>query len=298
MKRIGLVLEGGGLRGIFTAGVLDFFLDKGIEFDYVVGVSAGACNLMGYVSKHRGYYRDVCLKDASEDPFFGIVQMADSHKFVDLDKAFDVYAEKENFDFDKLLNAKEEWELVVSNINTGLAEYKTETHDLDRLMRIGKASCSIPILTLPVELDDNLYLDGGICDSIPIRRAEEMGCDYTVVIATRRNGVYCHSSELEKQAYSRLFAKKYPNFYEALVNRKDMYVDEISYIEKQVENGKSFLIRPTLPETGRLEKDTSKLSLSYYHGYTKAEEVYDDLIKFINDNKKDTIKDKITNIFK
>lgn len=298
MKKIGLVLEGGGLRGIFTAGVLDFFLDKGIKFDYVVGVSAGACNLMGYVAERRGYYRDVVLNDASEDPFFGIVQMADSHRFVDLDKVFDVYAEKEDFDFDKFLNAKSEWELVVSNINTGLAEYKNEHSDINRLKLIGKASCSIPILTLPVELDDNLYLDGGICDSIPIRRAEEMGCDYTVVIATRRKGVYCHSSEIEKQAYSRLFAKKYPNFYNALINRKDMYVDEISYIEKQVENGKSFLIRPTLPETGRLEKDTSKLSLSYYHGYTKAEEVYDDLMKFINEAKKETIKDKITNIFK
>ncbi|MDO4940494.1 MAG: patatin family protein [Erysipelotrichaceae bacterium] len=298
MKKIGLVLEGGGLRGIFTAGVLDFFLDKGIEFDYVVGVSAGACNLMGYVAKRRGYYRDVVLNDASEDPFFGIMQMADSHKFVDLDKAFDVYAEKEHYDYDKLLNSKTDWDLVVSNINTGLAEYKNEHIDLERLKLIGKASCSIPVLTSPIELDGNVYLDGGICDSIPIKRAEEVGCDYTVVVATRRKGVYCHCSEIEKQAYSRLFSKKYPNFYRMLTNRQEMYIDQITYAENQEKNGKSFLIRPTLPETGRLEKDTSKLSLSYYHGYTKAEELYNDLAMFMNNAKKETIKDKITNIFK
>lgn len=281
MKKIGLVLEGGGLRGIFTAGVLDFFLDKGIKVDYVVGVSAGSCNAYAYLTGKRAYFKDCILNEKGFDSFFGIAQMAESKKLVNLDKVFEDFADKYNFDYSKLIHSKTEWEVVVSNIKTGLPEYKTEKRSITRAQTIGKASCSLPILTFPVKIGGKLYLDGGICDSIPIRRAEEKGCDKTIVIATRRKGRYCHVSDTEKPVYSSLYGSKYPKFLEAVYNREDMYKEEVAYIESQVKKGKTFLIRPTLPEVGRLETNTSKISLAYYHGYSKAEELYPELLEFL-----------------
>lgn len=281
MNKIGLVLEGGGIRGIFTAGVLDFFLDKGIRFDYVVGVSAGSCNGMGYLVRKRNFMKDCVINETGRDAFFGIAQMADSHKLIDLDKVFDDYAEKYDFDYNKLLNSRTPWEFVVSNVETGKAEYKSEKVDIKRAKQIGKASCSLPILSSPRELDGNLYLDGGVCDSIPLKHAQEWGCKYNVVIATRRKGIYPHLSEVEKPAVKSLYGKKYPNFLEAIYNREQEYINVSNYIDEQVDARTTFVIRPTLPETGRLETDISKISLAYYHGYTKAEEVYKDLLKFM-----------------
>lgn len=237
--------------------------------------------MFAYLGNQRRYYLDCLTNETGFDSCYGIKQMAFSHKYLDLDKVFDEYATKYKYDYNKILNSETEWEMVVSNIETGKPEYKCERQDVNRLKAIGSASCSLPIITFPVELDGNLYLDGGICDSIPIKRAEEMGCEYNVVIETRRKDHFCHISDLEKPAYQRLYGKKYPNFLNAAFEREQMYRDEISYIDEQVKNGKVFLIRPTLPEVSRLEKDLGKISLSYYHGYTKAEEVYKDLLKFM-----------------
>lgn len=281
MKKVGLVLEGGGLRGIFTAGVIDFFLDKGIEFDYVVGASAGACNTLGYLAKKRGFVKQGMTNVNGKDAFFGVAQMVDSHKYVNLDRVFLDYAEKYELDYDTFLKSKTKWDMVVSNIETGKPEYKHENKDVKRVQTIGIASCSLPLLTFPVELDGKLYLDGGITDSIPIERAEEMGCEYNVVIATRRKGHYCHLSKAEKPAYNSLYGKKYPKFLEAIYDREERYKKQVSYIEEQAKNKKVVLIRPTLPEAGRLEKDTSKLELSYYHGYAKAQDAYNDILELM-----------------
>lgn len=281
MKKVGLVLEGGGLRGIFTSGVLDFFLDKGIKVDYVIGVSAGCANAYSYIAGKKGFFKDCVLNEKGFNSFFGIAQMAESKKLMNLDKVFEDFAEKYKFDYSKLIHSDIEWEAVVSNIETGLPEYKTEKKSIKKAQTIGKASCSLPILTFPVEIDKKLYLDGGICDSIPIRRAEEKGCDKIIVVATRRKGRYCHVSEAEKPIYNSLYGSKYPCFLEAIYKREEMYKEEISYIESNAKKGKIFLIRPTLPEAGRLETNTSKISLAYYHGYAKAEDQYEELKKYL-----------------
>ena len=144
--------------------------EKGLSFSYVVGVSAGSCNLFAYVGKQRGYARACMIQKDRSNSFWGVPQMVESHKFVDLDKVFYDYAEQYDFDFDEFIANPIEWEMVVSNIETGLAEYM-HTDDIERSRIIGKASCSMPGLTSPVEIDGQYYLDGGICDSIPIRRA-------------------------------------------------------------------------------------------------------------------------------
>ena len=270
LSKTGLVLEGGGLRGVFTSGVIDCFLDNDIRFDYVVGVRAGCCNLYQYVAGNRGYFRSCMVQKNPFNSFYGVPQMVTSHKFVDLDKVFDEYAEKYGFSYDEFVKNDIEWEAVLSNIDTGKPEYMS-TRDAERSKLIGKASCSMPGLTSPVEIDGKFYLDGGICDSIPVERALEQGCDKLVIVLTRKKGNFSVMKEPTKLLFKRIYGH-HPNFLEAVLNRNDLYRNQVALSEKLEEEGKALIIRPTMQEVGRLESNEDELTLSYYHGYTKAKE--------------------------
>ena len=273
MNKIGLGLEGGALRGVFSSGVIDCFLDNGVEFDYVVGVSAGCCNLYQYVAKNRGYFKRCMMPKNPFDSFYGVSQMIVSHKFVDLDKVFDEYALEYDFSYEEFVKNKVDWEAVVSNIDTGKAEYM-HTDDAERSKLIGKASCSMPGLTSPVEIDGQFYLDGGICDSIPVMRALENGCDKVVIVLTRKKGNYSSFNEPTRLFFKRMFSD-HPEFLKALMERSDLYKDQVELSEKLETQDKAIIIRPTMQEVGRLESNEDDLSLSYYHGYTKAKEYLD-----------------------
>lgn len=270
MSKVALVLEGGGLRGIFTAGATDCFMDHDIDFDYVCGVSAGACNTIAYVGENRGYFRKCVFQKSRFKSFYGVPQMIESRRFVDLDKLFYEYTEEFGFDFQKFVDSPVDWEMVVSNIETGKAEYMTTT-DIEKCKKIGCASCAIPGLVPPVEIDSQLYLDGGICDSIPIVHTLEQGYDKAVVILTRKKGNYSRITDGQKLVFSRLFAK-YPNFYDAICKRSELYKEQVGICEELEEQGKVLIIRPTMQEVSRLESDEDALSMSYYHGYTKTKE--------------------------
>jgi len=280
MKKTGLVLEGGGLRGVFTGGAIDCFIDLKIDFDYVIGVSAGSCNTFAYVARQRDYARNCMIQKDRFNSFWGVPQMMESHKLVDLDKIFYDYTEQYNFDFDAFIKNPIEWEMVVSNINTGKAEYM-HTDDIERSRIIGKASCSMPGLTAPVEIDGQLYLDGGICDSIPVQRALDQGCDRLVVILTRKKGSYSRTSEAAMMLYRRIYSN-YPLFLKALEDRTQLYKDQVALAEKLEEEGRAIIIRPTFKEVGRLESNEDELTTSYFHGYTKAKEVKDRIFEFVN----------------
>ena len=270
MGKVALVLEGGGLRGIFTAGVTDCFMDHDLDFDYVCGVSAGACNTFAFVGKQRGYLRKCLTQKNRFKSFYGVPQMIESRRFVDLDKLFYEYTEEFGFDFEKFTKAPVKWEMVVSNIETGKAEYMSST-DIEQCKKIGCASCAIPGLVPPVEINGQLYLDGGICDSIPILHTLEQGYDKTVVILTRKKGNYSRITEGQKLIFSRLFAK-YPKFYDAICKRSELYREQVKICEELEREGKALIIRPTMQEVSRLESDEDALSMSYYHGFTKAKE--------------------------
>lgn len=274
-----LVLEGGGLRGVFSAGVIDCFLDNDISFDYVIGVSAGACNAMAMLGRQKRYFWSIINTVSGRNSFYGVSQMVDSHRFVNLDKIFYEYTEQFHFDFETLLKSPTELEMVVSNIETGKAEYMT-TRDLDRLRLIGKASCSLPIITDPVEIDGQLYLDGGITDSIPIEHVLEKDVDRIVVVLTRKKGNYSHTNEATKAIVRRIYSE-YPNLIQAMYDRGDLYKREVGICEKLEEEGKVTLIRPTMKEIGRLESDENEISLSYFHGYTKAKENIETIKKWV-----------------
>ena len=275
-----LVLEGGGLRGVFTAGVIDNFLDNDISFDYVVGVSAGACNTFAYVARQKKYLRNCMVQDSPFDSFYGIPQMIESHRVIDLDKIFYDYTKKYNFDFDSFVNNSIKWEMVVSNIESGLAEYMS-TSDIEKSKLIGKASCSLPIITPPVDIDGNLYMDGGVTDPIPVKHALDLGYDKVVVVLTRKKGNYSTTNEATKIAVRRLY-KNYPKFTEALNNRGIKYKEEVELCESLEKEGKVIIIRPLYQEVSRLESDERELNMAYYHGYMVAKERINDIKEFID----------------
>ena len=278
MGKVALVLEGGGLRGIFTAGVTDCFMDHGIGFDYVCGVSAGACNTIAYIVGQKGYFRKCVTQKNRFKSFYGVPQMIESRRFVDLDKLFYEYTEEFDFDFQKFVDSPVDWEMVVSNIETGKAEYMSTT-DVEKCKKIGCASCAIPGLVPPVEIDGQLYLDGGACDSIPISHTLEKGYDKVVVVLTRKKGNYSRITDGQKLIFSRLFAK-YPNFYDAICRRSELYMKQVGICEELEKQGKVIIIRPTMQEVSRLESDEDALTMSYFHGYTKAKEFLNRIREF------------------
>ena len=275
MGKTALVLEGGGLRGVFSAGVIDCFMDHDIAFDYVIGVSAGACNTMAILGKQKRYFWSIITTVSGRNSFYGVPQMVDSHRFVNLDKIFYEYTEQFGFDFDTFLNNPAQWEMVVTDINTGEAEYMS-TRDIDRLKLIGKASCSLPIITDPVEIDGQYYLDGGIADSIPIQHVLEKDIDRIVVVLTRKKGNYSHTNEATKVLIRRMYSD-YPELIRAMYGRGEKYKSEVGMCERLEKEGKVMIIRPTMQEIGRLESDDKEISMSYFHGYTKAKERIDDI---------------------
>ena len=276
MAKTGLVLEGGGLRGVFSGGVIDCFLDHDISFDYVIGVSAGSCCTFSYVAKARGYIRSSMIQPNPFESYIGIPQMLKSHRFVDLHKIFYDYTEKYGFDFQYFVDRPIEWEMVVSNIDTGKPEYM-HTTDIEKARRIGIASCSLPGIMPPVEIDGRYYLDGGVCDVVPSQRALEQGCDRLCIVLTRKKGNFSHYSEAAMKLYKQIYGDK-PEFYKAMCARNDLYKSDVEFAEQLESEGTAMIIRPTYKEVNHLETNEEELSLFYYHGYTKAEEYIDELL--------------------
>lgn len=281
MEKIGLVLEGGALRGLFTAGVIDFMLDKNIMFPYVIGVSAGTCNALDYLSKQNGRGK-ACMIQNNETWYYGLKEFKSSHKLINLDKVFNEYPYNQYpFDFDTYFNSDIVNEIVVTNCLNGKSEYHTEKKDPVRLSALAEASSSMPLLTDMMKIDGIPYLDGGLSDSIPVQRAFDMGCTKCVVVLTRRKGSQAKQLLAEKKLYSEIY-KDYPELAETILNRPTIYKQQLKLIDKLEKEGKIFVIRPDIPNIKRLENDYARLVAFYDRGYMIARDVYPDMMKFIN----------------
>ncbi len=278
--KTGLILEGGAVRGIFTAGVLDRLMEEGINFPYVIGVSAGGGNAMSYVSCQVG--RTCRMINApKEESYYGFRQFISSKKFINLDKMVFEYPYKQfPFDFDTYYNSGIETEYACTCLETGKAEYFSEYEDNDRLMTIAKATCSVPMLCEPVEIDGKHYLDGSIADSIPIEHALEMGCDKLVIILTKPGNATPPTDYGKFKKVIGSMYKKYPNFIEACMTRVERYWETVRLMNELEEQGRIFVFRPSLPAISKFEKDTEKIMESYHDGYAQADEKILDLVEW------------------
>lgn len=283
MAKTGVVLEGGAFRGVFTSGVLDVLMENNITTDYTIGVSAGAGNGMGFISKQVGRTRNVIKPWDRKVNYFGMKQVFTHGKFLNLDMMFYEYPFKQfPYDFKAFEESNMELEVVVSNCDTGEAEYYDERKNLDRFLSLGKASCSVPILCKPVEVGNYHYLDGSICDSIPIARALEKGCDRVLVIMTKSHSDGPTNYKKAKAIMAMRYKRKYPKFYEALLRRTEVYKKQLELLDKLEAEGKAIVLRPTMECIKKFEQDNAKVEEFYQNGRKIAEDNLDRIREFFS----------------
>jgi len=290
-----MVLEGGALRGVFTAGVLDYFMEKGLKFPYVVGVSAGACNLLGYAAHQIGYTKNCMIQKDAKNQYFGVNQVIHAKTIVNLDRIFYEYPYNQlPFDFQAFFHSDIHTEFVVTNCATGQAEYLHESHDKHRLGTLGKASASVPLFSKMVELDGKKYLDGSLSDSIPIARAIKQGFLRNIVILTRRRGVMPIMNYYQRILYQ-TFYKDFPELLDAIFNRPAMYERQLKLLDCLQEEGKVFVIRPEITEIKRFETDPDKLEAYYNHGLQVAKSCWKDLQSYLSNEPQEKLQRKYQN---
>ena len=280
-----LVLEGGATRGVFTSGALDYLMEKDQYFSHVIGVSAGSCNAVDYVSKQPGRTRDCMIhKDKEYSYYYGFREFIKEKSILDMDMVFDKYPKEIfPFDYETYFASDMTCEIVTVNCETGKAEYMTEDHDFDRLMKICRASSSMPLASPMVNIDGVPYLDGGVADSVPIRHALKSGNTKIIVVLTRNPGyrkkpVSKGTAKLYRKAY-----KSYPKMAACAVHRNRMYNRTMELVEKLEAEGRIYVIRPMVPTVSRLERDYDKLMSFYEHGYALMKKEYANLLRYMEE---------------
>lgn len=266
--KAGLVLEGGASRGVFTAGILDYLMDQDFMFPYVIGVSAGACNALSYVSKQRGRSFDCLAPETKENQYkYSMREAIRNGSLYDMDKLFETFP-KETFpyDFKTYLESGIDCELVVTNVLTGKAEYMQERNSEDRLCKICRASSSLPLVSPLVFIKGVPYLDGGLADSIPLRRCLETGHKKNVIILTRPYGYRKKFPDESLRALIPVY-RQYPNLVKAIYYRGFYYNKRIEAIEGLEKEGRVFVLRPTIDCPKRMETNRKELQEFYNHGY-------------------------------
>ena len=269
-RKTGLVLEGGGMRGVFTSGVLDAFMKHNLTFPYVVAVSAGACNGMSYVSHQPRRARISNIDYLERYKYIGIRHLVTQGCIFDRDLLYDKFPNQYlPFDFDTFFNSEMEFEMVTTNCRTGLPMYLSERHDRQRALDIVRASSSLPYVSKIVDVDGEPMLDGGIVDSIPVERAIAKGFPRNVLVLTRNKG---YRSTGRDHKTPRFVYRNYHRLRVALSHRIEAYNAQLDTIDRMEAEGRVLCIRPERPmEVGRIEKDTAKLERLYEEGFMLGE---------------------------
>lgn len=281
MVNAGLILEGGALRGVFTAGVLDVFMDKNLYFSDVFAVSAGSTNALSYISQQKGRNVSINVNYVNDSRYLSMMNFVKDRSIFGFDFIFEDIAQKlEPFDYNTFYNSGQRLVAVASNCRTGKGEY-FDKYNCNDMFLACRASCSMPYLAPIIHVNNIPCLDGGIADAIPIRKSISDGNTKNVVILTRHKGyrkkTHSKTTRIIQKAYS-----NYPNLVKTLIKKSSKYNETLDYIEKLEERGEIFVIRPQEPVTiSRTEKDTDKLKSLYFKGYTQTLEIYDDIIKYL-----------------
>lgn len=267
-----LVLEGGGLRGVFTCGVLDNFMKRGIRFPFTIGVSAGACNGLSYMSGQIGRAKASNIDLMDKYHYIGLKYLFTQRCIMDFRLLFEDFPERIiPYDYDAYFSNPDRFVMVTTDCRTGKAVYFEEKSSSERVMDIVRASSSLPFVCPISYVDGTPMLDGGIADSIPVEYAMSQGYDRLVVVLTRNRGYR------KKEGHPRLlnlFYRKYPALQKAIADRNTVYNRTMDLIERLEDEGRITVIRPLRPvEVGRMEKDTAKLRALYDEGYALAESI-------------------------
>lgn len=279
-QKVGLVLEGGGMRGLYTTGVLDCFMDNNIKFDYVIGVSAGACNGIAYVSNQRGRSLRVNTEYVGDKRYVSLSNFLKTKSVFGMDFLFDeITYNLDPIDFKKLAESKCEFKVGVTDVLEGKPKYFPK-ECLDNDSTVLRASSSIPLFAPVVNYKGKKYLDGGTSDPIPVKKALEDGCDKLVIVLTREKG-FVRQPERLRKIYSHVY-KNYENMIDVLDNRHDVYNASVKCAYQLKKDKKAIVIAPKEPlGIGRFEKSKEKLIEAYDKGYKDAMEQLDEIRKML-----------------
>lgn len=280
ISETGLVLEGGGMRGVYTAGVLEYFLEKDLSFPYVIGVSAGACNAASYLSKQKGRNRIVNVDYVTDPRYISWRNFFKSRQFFGMDFIFDEIPNKlVPYHYEEFYKNQSEFVIGTTDCHTGKPVYFNRKDYGKDMLKVLKASSSLPFIAPEVDFNKRVLLDGGISDPIPIKKAQQDGFKKNIVILTRNRG---YSKKPSKFAF--MVKRKYPHYtglQKALAERYLTYNETLRYVEQEEKKGTVLVVQPQEPFTvGRMERNPQKLDKLYLQGYNDARKSFERINQF------------------
>ncbi|MCI5856753.1 MAG: patatin family protein [Agathobacter sp.] len=283
MSKIGLVLEGGGMKCAYSAGVLDCFLEDGIQFDYLIGVSAGSANGVSYLAGQKGRNKRFYTEHLNDKDYMGLRCFRKTGNIFGLDYIYSTLTNSDGadpLDYDKLMENPTEYELVATNALTGKAAFFSKENFVRDDYKEIKASCAIPAVCKPVVIDGIPYYDGGIADSLPLERAFERGCDKLVVITSKARS-YQRTPQKYRWFYSRR-CKKYPKIIQLMDNHHIAYMEEFRHMFELEKQGKVLVIAPSKPlDISTFTKDAVKNQEIYDLGCSDYDSLKQKLMAFM-----------------
>lgn len=277
--KVGLVLEGGAMRGMYTAGVLDTFLDNDIKVDGIIGTSAGVLFGVNYPSKQRGRVIRYNKKYCKDKRYMGLHSLLTTGNIINKEFSFyEVPFKLDIFD-DKTFNESGiDFYATISNIETGEAEYVKLDSILNQ-MEVLRATSAMPFVSEIVEIDGKKYLDGGVTDAIPVDKCKELGYDKIIVVLTR---VKEYRKKKSNDFLAKIMYRKYPKLIEAMNRKYQLYNDTVERIIDSENKKEIFVIRPSrLVDISRIEKDENKLEEMYNLGIEDSKRTMESLKEYL-----------------
>lgn len=277
----GLVLEGGGSRGIFTSGVLDAFIENKIEFPYVIGVSAGSCNAASFIGKNYRRQHDITINYCNDKRYMSLQSAIRNGEYLNLEWDFgELTYDIMPLDYETYEASGTQLCAVATNAQTGKAEYFYPNDLREYGCPYLRASCALPIATKGVDIGGTRYFDGGVADSIPLKRSFEDGCKKAVVVLTQVRGFV--KPAVKQRRAVRMILKKYPALANAVLERHNMYNRQLEYVFEQEKAGRCLVISPARDlDCSSVEKNTDKLERIYQLGYAQGRMKIDEVKEFL-----------------
>lgn len=282
MAHTGILIEGGAMRSVFAAGVLDFFMDKRIEIPNVLAVSAGAYAGMNYISGQRGRAVEAVIKPLEKEKYMGPVTFLKKGTFFDMDFLFDVVPKTlAPFDFESFLSSAKRFIINTTDCRTGKSVYHEDFESEEDFWKICRAANSLPFISRISQIDGIPMLDGGMADALPVNKVFEEGWEKVFVILTRKSD-YRKKYRRFYMMMIRFIYHKYPEFIKTVAGRAKKYNDCLEQIEQMEREGRALIFRPSQLSVNNNESDVDTLMKYYQHGYDEAmgreEEIYDFLM--------------------
>ncbi|MBT2682713.1 patatin family protein [Bacillus sp. ISL-37] len=283
MYNSGLILEGGGMRGVYTAGVLEHFLDNELFFPYVIGVSAGACQGSSYIARQPGRNKQVTIDYVKHQDYISYKNLLLKKELFGMDFIFNKLPnELVPFDFETFNRAAEKFLVGTTDCITGEPVFFDKNDVPEDFLKIIRASSTLPFMAPAIEFQGRTLMDGGIADPIPIRKAMADGVVKNVIVLTKPKGYRKKKSSLSW--LPRYVYKEYKGLHTALEKRYKLYNETLDYIEELEAKKEVFVIRPSKDlKVGRVERNPDKLTQLYEVGFEDAKESFGELKDWLGD---------------